>query len=418
MTFGPGSHQSPMGAPQQYPSTASHAYSAPTSLTPPGYGAPVGYGTLPAYAAPAPQSAVPQLPVPTVKGRHTAVWLWVVLGFLLLLVAAYMLLGIGSTGAVVGMILALVPLAIVVTAALLIDRWEPEPRSLVLFALGWGGIAAVAISLIVGIAVAFALPPTAEADALMTVIEAPVVEELAKGLGLLILVVMGKRAFDGPVDGIVYAMLIAAGFAFTENIQYFGQALADGVDSLTLTFFLRGIMSPFAHAMFTAVTGFCVGLAVRQGNRGNVVGMFLLGWVGAACLHALWNGSAVFGDLLALYFAIQVPLFILFIVGIILLLREESKLTRMRLSDYAAAGWFTPQEVNMLATRPGRRAALAWAGSLGGGRGREMKQFIVDATELAAVRQRAISGRDPQAGADEWVLLNRTVADRQALLAR
>ena len=44
-----------------------------------------------------------------------------------------------------------------------------------------------------------------------------------------------------------------------------------------------------------------------------------------------------------------------FILGIIALRREEARLTRTRLGDYAAAGWFTAQEVDMLATGSGRR---------------------------------------------------------------
>ena len=55
---------------------------------------------------------------------------------------------------------------------------------------------------------------------------------------------------------------------------------------------------------------------------------------------------------------LQVPLFVLFIIGVLALRREESRLTRVRLGEYAAAGWFTPQEVDMLATPAGRRTGL------------------------------------------------------------
>ena len=108
----------------------------------------------------------------------------------------------------------------------------------------------------------------------------------------------------------------------------------------------------------------------------------------------------MFGDFFALYLTLQVPLFIGFILGIVALRREESRLTRRRLGDYAAAGWFTPQEVDMLATPAGRKAALAWARTLRGDRTALMKSFIADATALAATRQRAITGRDPHAAAD------------------
>ena len=44
------------------------------------------------------------------------------------------------------------------------------------------------------------------------------------------LLIFRRREFDGIVDGIVYAGLVAAGFAFTENILYFGRAFAEEAD--------------------------------------------------------------------------------------------------------------------------------------------------------------------------------------------
>jgi hypothetical protein len=115
--------------------------------------------------------------------------------------------------------------------------------------------------------------------------------------------------------------------------------------------------------------------------------------------------------------AAQVPLFVLFVLGIIGLRREEARLTRRRLGDYASAGWFTTQEVDMLATSAGRKAALTWARSLRSDRTAVMKRFILDATALAAARQRAITGRDPSAAEDERELLTRTAEARAALFA-
>jgi hypothetical protein len=251
------------------------------------------------------------------------------------------------------------------------------------------------------------------------VIEAPVVEEIAKGFGILLIFLMAKRAFDGPVDGIVYGALVGAGFAFTENIQYFAISLIEGGGvQLTATFVMRGLMSPFAHAMFTALTGFAMGLAARRhASTGAVVGSGAIGLLGAMLLHGFWNGSATFGNFFVLYVTLQVPLFIGFILAIVALRREEARLTRERLGEYAAAGWFTPEEVTMLATPAGRKVGLAWAAGLRGDRRSLMREFIKDATALAAVRQRALTGRDPLTAEDERALLTRTRATRAALLA-
>ncbi|MGB3375130.1 MAG: PrsW family intramembrane metalloprotease, partial [Microbacterium sp.] len=227
--------------------------------------------TRPDASAPATQQSatpgltMPALVMPVRKGRSVSVWLFGILGFALLALIAYFARFLGTGASLVGLVLALVPLAIVLFGVQLIDRWEPEPKSLVVFALAWGAVAAVGISLL------FDLLLTVTAGIrnpfFTGVIQAPFIEEIAKGLGVFVVFLIGRRAFDGPVDGVVYGALVGAGFAFTENIQYFGISLVTGgAGELTLTFILRGLVSPFAHAMFTALTGFAIGLAVRRGT--------------------------------------------------------------------------------------------------------------------------------------------------------
>ncbi|MFB8388088.1 PrsW family intramembrane metalloprotease [Microbacterium sp. NPDC055910] len=392
------------------------------SLTPPEFASSLAQ---PPHAAPAaipPVEAIPAvLPVRPRKGRSAPVWAIGLLIVVFVALVAYFLNALGPGASIVGMVLALIPLAGVLVAIRIVDRWEPEPMSLVVFAVAWGAIAAVGIALGVDLllVVGFGAGSVFDSDVASAVIQAPIVEEVAKGLGLFLIFASARRAFDGPVDGVVYGALVGAGFAFTENIQYFAVSLIEGgAADTSVTFFVRGILSPFAHVMFTAVTGFALGLAARRGVPARAaLGPLLLGLAGAIVLHALWNGSALLGDFFALYWTLQVPLFVVFILGVVALRREEARLTRARLGDYATAGWFTPQEADMLATSAGRRAALAWAATLRGDRRPLMRDFISDATALAAARQRAITGRDPHAREDEHVLLARTAAARAALFA-
>jgi protease PrsW len=372
----------------------------------------------PPVTSPAP---VPVAAVSARSGRTAPVWIVGLLVLVLVGLVGYFLNAIGPEASLIGMILALIPLAGVLLAVRIVDRWEPEPRGLLIFAVAWGAVASVGIALGVDLLIELAIGNDGSTlrQAFSAVVQAPLVEEFAKGIGVFLIFATARRAFDGPVDGIVYGGLIGAGFAFTENIQYFALAMIEGgAAETTATFFVRGILSPFAHVMFTSVTGFALGLAARRGmTPGQAIGPWLLGVAGAIALHALWNGSAVFGDFFALYLTLQLPLFAGFILGVIALRREESRLTRRRLGDYAAAGWFTPQEVDMLATAAGRKAALAWAKTLSGDRTGLMKGFIRDATGLAASRQRAITGRDPHASADERELLAKTAAARAAMFA-
>jgi len=379
----------------------------------------------PPHAAPAEvrtAAAAPSLPVPVRKGRSAPVWLFAVLIVLGIGLVAYVVTFLGVAASAIGMVLAVIPLAGVLLAVHLIDRWEPEPRGLVIAAVAWGAVAAVALALLVDLALspAMVVVDPALGDAFSSVVQAPLVEEVAKGLGVLLIFVFGRRAFDGPIDGVVYGALVGAGFAFTENILYFATSLIEGgVTEVTFTFVLRGILSPFAHVMFTAVTGYALGRAARRGaTTAGALAPWLVGMLGAAVLHAVWNGSAAFADFFALYVTLQVPLFLGFVAGVILLRREEARLTRARLGEYAAAGWFSAAEVEMLATPRGRRHAVSWARSLPGDRSDLMRGFISEATALAAARQRAITGRDAAAAHDESVFLARTVAARAAVLAR
>lgn len=387
--------------------------SYPSPLWQPGPGEPARISDAPPASVAGASAAPPRV-------RRGGIVLWIVAVLLvpvLALLVVYFVRFLGPAASIVGVLLAAVPFAVVVFVVHLIDRWEPEPRRLLVFAVAWGGIASVAIAL--GVDALLSFLGAGFGDAFSSVIQAPIVEEVAKALGLLLLYAGARRSFDGPVDGIVYGALIGAGFAFTENVQYFAISFIEGgAVQVGGVFFLRAVLSPFAHVMFTSLTGFALGLAARRSlPTGAALRYAFPGLIGAIVLHALWNGSATFFNFFELYATLQVPLFVLFLLGILMLRREEARVTRARLGEYAAAGWFTAQEVDMLATAPGRRSARAWARTLPGDRSAEMKTFIRDATALATARQRALSGRDATAAAQERALLERTAAARAALLA-
>lgn len=348
---------------------------------------------------------------------------FLIVGIAALIVIVYFLSFLGPGLTFVGGILALVPLTIVLIGIRWIDRWEPEPFGILLFAFFWGAGVSIVLALTVDAtaqdAIAGAGGPTDATDLLQSVVQAPIVEESAKGFGVLLIFLVARKYFDGPVDGVVYAATVAAGFAFSENIQYFGVQISTegGFDgSVAEIFFIRGLLSPFAHVMFTSLTGVFIGIAARQGNRILGLGLFFVGLIPAILLHALWNGALeIVYDFYGYYALVQVPLFVVAIVGVVLLRRREVKLTQMRLGEYAAAGWFNAAEVQTLATPAGRRRSLSWAKSHG--QGGQMKTYIRDVTRLAFVRNRIVTQRDHTAAqADEAVLLGKITAERTALV--
>ena len=387
--------------------------------------APAGEPVRPVWTAPVPPDRAGAI-VLAVVGLSIA-------GLAVLLVLVYFSSLLGTGRLIACMLLALIPLTAILLAVRWVDRWEPEPRPALWFALLWGA----GISIVAALAVDLALYLAAQASGLQpgqpggdpstvdfasAVIQAPIVEETAKGFGLLLLFWVMRRHFDGPVDGIVYAATIAAGFAFTENIQYFGSALVEGgLDTLGLTFLVRGVLSPFVHVMFTICTGIALGIAARRTGPAGAIGYFLLGLVPAIFLHALWNGAFFFLDgdasIISYYLLVQVPLFMVAVVVVVVLRRREVRVTLTRLNEYAAAGWFTEAEVVMLATPAGRRQARAWAASQPRHKKLAMQRFMTDATRLAFARERMLNAKAGRAArVDEATLLGRLAADRAAVL--
>ncbi|WP_424863277.1 PrsW family intramembrane metalloprotease [Streptomyces sp. MMS24-I29] len=280
----------------------------------------------------------------------------------------------GTEGFLVGLGLAVLPVPLLMAAFRWLDRVDPAPWRNLLFALAWGAFAAALIAILANsFATRWIATTTADptnADNLGATVIAPVVEESAKAVAILLVFLFRRREFSGIVDGVVIAGFTASGFAFTENILYLGnafgedqQAGASGVASMTAaTFFVRAVMSPFAHPLFTILTGTGFGLAAAsaRNRRFRRIALPLLGLVLAMGMHALWNGSAsFFGPLAfyAVYAVFMVPLFGVLTWLVIWARRRELRALAAELPGYAAAGWLTPAEPLALASMRARGLA-------------------------------------------------------------
>jgi len=334
-----------------------------------------------------------------------------------LVVTAVLLLTVGPRPFGVGLLAALLPVVPLLAVYGWLDRYEPEPRGLLVFAFGWGATVATAGALLLS------LPPTLVVEAaggdpevVGAVVVAPVVEEALKGLGLLAILAVGRRGLDGLVDGFVYAGLIGVGFAFTENIVYLGVALLDsGPGGLVGTFLLRGVVSPFAHPLFTAATG--IGLVLASRRHGAARYLMAAGGLSVAVLlHGVWNGMAVgsFMGFLGTFVVLWVPLFTAFVAVAVVARSREARMIRDNVALYARHGWFSPAETQMLGSLTARRAASARARAVGAGRA--MHRFQVTAVRLAHLRQRVHDGTQPgDVAAREADLLGVLARERPAL---
>ncbi|MFR9797742.1 PrsW family intramembrane metalloprotease [Streptomyces sp. MS06] len=320
----------------------------------------------------------------------------------------------GTEGFLVGLGLAVLPVPLLVAAFVWLDRVDPAPWRNLLFAFAWGACAAALIAIIANsfatrwIATSTADP--VDANTIGATVVAPIVEESSKAAAVLLVFLFRRRHFTGIVDGVVTAGVTATGFAFTENILYLGNAFGSdqlsggrGIPSVTAaTFFVRVVMSPFAHPLFTVCTGIGFGIAALSAERQRLR-RFLVppcGLLLAMGMHAFWNGSATFGPLgfFAVYGGFMAPAFGLLTWLVIWIRQRELRAVREELPAYVAAGWLTPAEPFALGSMRARRTARDYARHhLGKPAAREVAGYEADATTLAFLRRRAHRGR---AGAD------------------
>ncbi len=239
----------------------------------------------------------------------------------------------GLAELMIGMVCATLPVPIYVILLLWIDRYEAEPLWMVATAFFWGALIAVFIALVFNTGIEIIATVASHSEevgaSVGAVISAPIVEESAKALILLIFFFWKRDEFDGIVDGIIYAGMAGLGFAMTENILYYGRAIQKGPDMLQSVFILRGMAAPFSHPLFTSMTGIGLGWS-RQSQKPFVkIVVPLLGFMLAILMHATWNGSAAFGGELGFfvtYFMVMGPAFVVILLVIHFSLRREGRL--------------------------------------------------------------------------------------------
>jgi RsiW-degrading membrane proteinase PrsW (M82 family) len=327
-----------------------------------------------------------------------------VIGLMVLAACGLVLLAVstarvGIVAELVGVAAALLPVGPVVAAFLWMDRWEPEPARLLWLAFGWGACVATIAALLINTtaeAVGDLMLGKGNGDKINAIVSAPMFEEALKGAFVLGIFLFLRSEFDGVVDGIVYAGFVAAGFAFTENIYYFGRAFAEyGFGDSTspgviLVFILRGVLSPFAHPLFTAMIGIGIGVASKSTSRRVWILAPLAGYVSAVVLHALWNGAATLGNastLTTVYFLVMVPLFAAVLIFVNWHRKREQRIVTRALPAMVESNWVVASEVDLLGSLDGRRRWRRQVrANAGRGAARAVGEYQAAVSELAFLR--------------------------------
>ena len=252
------------------------------------------------------------------------------------------------------------------------DRNHKEPWRLVLVAAAWGAI--VATSLVVwgetiweGSA-QHALVPGPGLDTSLAFM-AGILEEIAKGLAVLLLFLVMRNEFDDVVDGIVYGAAVGLGFNFLESISYMTNLYAvfapEGAGGLAagIQWYGRQVLGLFfGHATYTAFIGAGVGIARQLPSVRQKVLAIVAGFVIAIAGHFSWDAWAtIFPIQNTLFGLVEIHLRTLimtgpFTAGVIALLlfgiryEGQNLLDQMRKEAATAQGAILPDEVPILAS--------------------------------------------------------------------
>ena len=287
-----------------------------------------------------------------------------------------------------------------------LDRFRPQQPLVWLLTFGWGACASTWVSIYVNTWAA-EMMATTQADAFAgsraAVFSAPFIEELAKATILVLLVILMRRKIVSRLSMVALAGLSAVGFAFTENIIYYGRVWMQATHDITIAdpdaamrelVMLRGVYTSFGHPLFTLMTasGFVIGLVARSKIVRVLapVGGFLMACAG----HMLFNGLSSTNPLENLKGAwyLALALIAIIVISLIVSVVGNGQVMKARLADYQRAGWLTEREVAIFGG-PLRRLKLLWFSIFRGPRSWwRTAKLVRRYTELAYLRDAMTRG--------------------------
>ena len=171
------------------------------------------------------------------------------------------------------LLLAIAPVAIIILYIYFKDKYDKEPKGLLLASFLLGAIVSIIITTLIYVVLDNILPLEDKFSVPQQFVRAFFVVALTEEFSKYIIVryfAQPKEAFNEPFDGIMYAVMVSMGFAATENVLY---VLEGGY----VTGILRAFTAVPAHATFGILMGYLMGKAKFSNNRSklNLLGLFL-----------------------------------------------------------------------------------------------------------------------------------------------
>jgi len=203
---------------------------------------------------------------------------------------------------VFNIVIALLPVIAFLAALVLMDRFKLVRWSSILVALA-AGVAAAFLSLWLNdwLLRVHHIPPRVVSQYI-----APIAEETAKALFLVVLVAAGRVGF--PVDAAVQGFAVGTGFALIENLSY----LESMSTASPAVWIVRGLGTAVLQGATTMIFAMISKtLADRRDRRWLLA--FLPGWTAAVVIHSAFNHRVLPPLAQTLLLLIGLPLLALFV---------------------------------------------------------------------------------------------------------
>jgi len=120
----------------------------------------------------------------------------------------------------------------------------------------------------------------------LIIIIAPLVEEIAK-YGVTHLALNKNPVLDEPVDGMIYVITAALGFAAIENIVNLIPNGQMTLETASYQMIARFLSATFLHTLSSAVLGYFLAISMLDFKKRKVI--FITGFALAAAMHSFYN---------------------------------------------------------------------------------------------------------------------------------
>lgn len=176
------------------------------------------------------------------------------------------------------------------------DKYEKEPRDMLIKAFVYGALvanASIVLELLVGSFFRLFISSPVVLFYIKVFLEVGLIEEACKFF-IFMRLIYNHKEFNEPYDAILYAVMISLGFAAVENILYVtGASIKFDALAAIHVGVARAIFAVPGHAVFGVIMGYCFGMAKLAANPKRRFDLLVNALILPAVLHGFYDFFAL-----------------------------------------------------------------------------------------------------------------------------